>query len=335
MRDEPGTGLRPLAGLALLLALAAAVWWGLDRLELRPNWLQVEAPRVAVVGQPLPFRVHLMPLKEPTRLCADIHGGTRRDAFVKYLATGGSKPVGKEGGSFDFEIIVPSRPELRFLAGVFYLSPTGDWHDHTLAAGTMLIPVSGNPGGKVVMRLEPLTTQPSGGGNTNDSHVSAAPRWLTALLFLFAAALAWRGSLSGRGDRWWRMLVIAIALASLWELFGLESWLTSQARTIARASDLYYPRAIFQRAVVSLAIVGSISFWLFIPRLSRSRRLPVIAFALYAAIALVNLVSWHPIDQIADRSWHGLTVVQTLKLGCAAFTLLGVRRAEGATRTNP
>src|SRR5579872_3297080 len=110
MRDEPAARLRRVAGLTFLLAAAATVWWELDRLELRPDWLQVEAPRLAVAGQPLQFRVHLSPLTEPTRLCADIHGGTRRDDFVRYVATGGSKAVGKEGGMFDFEIIVPPKP---------------------------------------------------------------------------------------------------------------------------------------------------------------------------------------------------------------------------------
>ncbi|HOS75684.1 MAG TPA: hypothetical protein PKW12_10525, partial [Verrucomicrobiota bacterium] len=51
---------RVSAGLAL--AAAAVIWWGLDALEPRVNWLRVEAPRRAVAGQPLTLRVHLAPL---------------------------------------------------------------------------------------------------------------------------------------------------------------------------------------------------------------------------------------------------------------------------------
>jgi hypothetical protein len=221
---------------------------------------------------------------------------------------------------------------LRFVSGIFFLSPTGDWRDHTLVADTLLIPVSSKPRDKVVRRLKPLGTQ-SYGDNTEDSHTTAAPRWLTGLVFLISAVWVWRSGRLDQGNRRWQLLAVALALACLWELFGLEPWFTTQARTIARAWDLYYPRAIFQRAVVSLAMVGWILLYLFFLRVSGSRRLLAVAFALYVAIALVNLVSWHPIDVIVDMSWHGFTVVQALKLGCAAMILLEVRRAEASHLT--
>ena len=107
MQREPAARLRGRVGLILLVAAAAAVWWGLDRSEPRADWLRVEAPRRAIAGQPLPMRVHLVPLAEPTRLCADLHWGTTRDTSIGCLATGGTRAVGKEGGTFNFEIMVP------------------------------------------------------------------------------------------------------------------------------------------------------------------------------------------------------------------------------------
>jgi len=38
----------------------------------------------------------------------------------------------------------------------------------------------------------------------------------------------------------------------------------------------------------------------------------------------------HAIDKLADLSRHGVSLVQALKLGCAAMTLLGVRRMRRA-----
>ena len=88
-----------------------------------------------------------------------------------------------------------------------------------------------------------------------------------------------------------------------------------------------YPRAVFQKAVVSVAILASILFCLFIGRVGISRRFLMISLALYLVISVVNLVSWHPIDNLAGLSWHRLTLVQALKLGCAAMALLGVWKA--------
>jgi hypothetical protein len=342
MQREPKTRLPGWVGLLLLLAAAAAVLWGLDHWERPAAWLRVEAPPRAVAGQTLPLRVHLAPLAEPARLCADLHWGTTRDTSMGYLGTGGSKAVGKEGGTFDFEIRIPSAQGMRFITGILFLSPTGSWQDHTLVAATEVIPVSSNTAEKVETRLEPLRVQPPGDATTEHPRPTAPPRWLTALLFLVAAVAAWGGGPSadgssgvpGHGNRWWQVLAVAMALACLWELFGLESWLGAQARAMARAEDFYYPRAAFQKVVISVAIAATVFSFLLIRRVRSSYRLLLASFALYLAISGVNLVSWHPIDRVADLSWHGLTLVQALKLCCAALTLVPYAR-NAARRAQP
>jgi hypothetical protein len=54
-------------------------------------------------------------------------------------------------------------------------------------------------------------------------------------------ALSAKGSNRGPGDgnRCWRVLAVAVALACLWGLFGLENWLGAQARvmTLLGASE--------------------------------------------------------------------------------------------------
>jgi NO-binding membrane sensor protein with MHYT domain len=76
--------------------------------------------------------------------------------------------------------------------------------------------------------------------------------------------------------------------------------------------------------VISVAVAATATFLLFVRRARSSRRLLLVCFSLYLGISLVNLVSLHAIDRIADLSWHGLALVQALKLGCAAMTLRGV-----------
>ena len=336
MQPEPRAKLLGRAGLILLVGVAAVIWWGLDRLEPRADWLRVEAPRRAVAGQPLPLRVHLAPLAEPTRVCADLHWGTARDGRMEYLASGGSKVVGREGGTFDFEIVVPPANGLRFVTGIIFLSRTGSWDDHTLVAATEVIPVSGNTADKVDSRLEPLRLQPPADSSNGHPRPAAFPRFLTGLLFLVAAVAAWRvgqnseGPAPGSGKRWWQILAVLLALACLWELSGLESWLGAQARAMARAGDLYYPRAAFQRVVISGAIAATVVVLIFLWRARSSRRLLLAAFGLYLGISAVSLVSLHAIDRIADLSWQGVSVLQALKLACAALTLHGLRRARRA-----
>ena len=62
--------------------------------------------------------------------------------------------------------------------------------------------------------------------------------------------------------------------------------------------------------------------------LVRTLSILLVGLGLYLGISLVNLVSLHVIDKLADLSWHGLTLVQALKLGCSAIILRGARRHD-------
>jgi len=334
LRPEPARRLRGFAGLMVLLAAAAVIWWGLGRAEHRPDWLGVEAPRRALAGQPFPVRVHLAPLAEPGFLCADLHWGATRDTPMRYLATGGSKPVGREGGTLDFEITVPPKEGIGFVMGVIYFGPTGNWGDHKLAAASELVPVVSGPAKPEETRLEPLRLQPSVEPSPSHPPPTYGPRLLTGLLFLAAMMVAWHQgppnkALDGRPSletRWWQALMVLLALACLWELLGLESWLGDRARAMAHARNLYYLRTVLQKAVISMAVAAAILMLPFIRRVRSSHRLVLVSFGLYLAIAAVNLVSLHAIDKVADLSWHRVSLVQALKLGCAVMTLEGLRR---------
>jgi hypothetical protein len=331
---EPAGRLRGYAGLILFAAAAVMIWWGLDRSERRADWLHVEAPRRAIVGQPYPVHVHLAPQAEPGFLCADLRWGETRNTPMRYLASGGSQAVGTEGGTVHFDIPVPPKAGMRFVMGVIFFSRTGSWGDHRLAANTELIPVVSDPTAPKETGLEPLRLQPPGDRSPNHPPPAYAPRFLTGLLFLAALVAAWAVGPSakepdgkpGPAALWWQALVVLLALACLWELFGLEIWLGERARAMARAQDLYYPRAVLQKVVISVAAAATVLLLPFIGRVRSSHRLVLVSFGAYLAISSVNLVSFHVIDKVADLSWHGVNLVQALKLACAAMTLLGVGR---------
>src|SRR5205823_5389017 len=127
---------------------------------------------------------------------------------------------------------------------------------------------------------------------------SAVPRLLVGLLFLVSAVVAWRARhkapdiAADSGGRWWKRLAIALLLACLWELPGVENWLGSEARAMARAEDVYYSRAVFQKAMTSTVIVITAMFLVRVWRRARkSRRLLYASLALYLGLSTVAMLS--------------------------------------------
>jgi len=325
--------------LVLLVAAMAAAWWWLGRLEDGVAWLQVEAPRHAVGGVLLPLRIEVTGLPGPTCLCADLHWTNRRDTSNGFLASGGVKPVGPAGGQFDFEIRVRPTNDLRYVRGIIYLTPTGDWNDQTFAAATDLIPVTdgrhGGPSTWVRWPVHPLFNARA------PANPPATLRRITGLMWLAAsvvAGLVFRSQARSREKssselRWWLALAVGLALASGWEWFGLESRVGVLGRTWAHAEDVYALRAGFQKALISVAFAATLGFLAFGWRQRRTYQLTLIWLGLYLAVAFVNLLSFHPVDQYAGLSWHGITLIGALKIACAAATLKSVGQARQALQS--
>lgn len=319
----------------LLLAALVAAWWWLDHLGERAKWLTVEVARQAVVGEPLPVRIHLAGLTEATYLCADLHWTNRREASNGFLASGGARPVGGEGGSFDFEIIVQATNGLRFVNVIIYLSPTGTWPDHTFAAATALIPVEGrHPDDTPKMSRVPIHLLKDHG--REKVRPTVIPRLMTALLLLASALIAWvtcrsisrNPTSSHQRLRRWQYLAAALTLAGVWELLAMEHWVGMHLRALARAGDVYHARSIFQRAVISVTLAATMALLCFGWRKEGSDQVLLVFFGLYLVISAVNLLSFHSLDAYAGISWLGVTLVEALKFVCAAGTLGGTWQAR-------
>jgi hypothetical protein len=315
------------AVLLLVITIAVGAWWLLDRLGPRTAWLQVEGPAYAIAGQGLRLRLSVAPLPEPALVCADVHWGITRDQSEGYLASGGIRSVGAAGGTFDFWVPLPRTNLLHYVRVVVYLSQDGSWERRARVAATELIPVRSDPGVRPEQRLQALRLEAMDKSANGHPPPRSGLRLAAGLLFLCAAVLAWsaRGGLQVLAEpRWRRAITLALALACLWELLALEYWIGTQARAIALAGDMYYPRALFQKGVISaICGIAAVGFG-FLARAPRAHRLWLGAFGLYAALSAVNLISLHTIDRIAELSWHGVTLIYALKLCCAALTLLGV-----------
>ncbi|MBE0544538.1 MAG: hypothetical protein IH623_24635 [Verrucomicrobia bacterium] len=319
----------------LLLAAMAAAWWWLDHLGDGAKWLRVEVARHAVVGEPLPVRIHLAGLTEATYLCADLHWTNMRDASNGYLASGGAKPVGREGGSFDFEIMVHATNGLRFVNVIIFLSPTGAWHDHTFAAATGLIPVaSSHADGTPKMSRVPVHLLEDHG--RENVRPTAIPGLIRGLLLLASAMIAWvtcrslsRAPTSSHHRlRRWQALAAALTLACVWELLALENWVGMHLRALAHAGDVYHARSFFQRAIISVTLAATMVLLCFGWRKQRSEQVMLNFFGLYLVISAINLLSFHSLDKYAGISWLGVTLIEALKFVCAGATLRAVWQAR-------
>lgn len=318
---------RRAIALACFASIAAGLWFWLGRLE-HIDWLVVEGPAQAVVGEPVSLRVHVKRWAVDSKLCVDLHWSRDRNTSLGFLAAGEPKAVNKTGGTFDFTIPVPARDNLHFVNGIIYLSPDGDWNNHTFAATTDLIPMTTTRSVRATGLVRLLVRQLAEDTARGVPPKSSPLRLATGLAWLFCAVMFgrwhWRAGRFSRpaikAPRWGLGFAVGFALAGIWELAGFENMLGNWARSWARAEDIYYPRVLFQKAVLSLILAAVVVWFGFCGR-RRRLRWWLLSFGLYLAITTVNLLSLHALDQYAAISWRGLALVDALKFPCAVIAL--------------
>lgn len=323
--------------LICFVSLVAALWFWLGRWG-EVAWLTVEGPTHVVVGEPVQLRVHLTRGEQDALLCADLHWASDRNTPEGFLAAGDAKVAVHSGGTFDFRVPVPARDNLRFVNGIIYLSPDGQWSNHTFVATTELIPITRTRDGRAPVLVRwPLRQLAEDFARIAPSR-SPLLRWATGLTWLLAAAVLVRQLRPARNvsmqhtkiPRGLMTVAAGFALAGIWELAGLENLLGNQARSLARAEDLYYPRATFQKLVIAVTIAAALVGLALAWRKCVARPW-LLAFGLYLAVTLVNLLSLHVVDQFAGRSWHGVAFVDAMGLLCAVTAMVSLLRTKSPT----
>lgn len=316
--------------IALFVVLLAGSWFLVSRSGNTSAWLTVVAPQFAAPGTTFPVQVHVTRAPTAAILRADLHWAVDRNSTKGFLAAGAGQPVTEAGGIFTFQIPVPPQPGLRFVTIVIYLSPDGNWNNHTFVATTRLIPIQITPpAGPTDLVTWPVFPLEENAPPRNPPG-SSLPRYFTGIFWLIGALLFW--NFQPLPPRWRRIGFGCLVLAALWELAGLEKSLGFLARNFARAEDVYYSRLIFQRAFISVVMASGIVL-LFRARHQPLARGPFVCFGVYLMLAAINLVSLHAFDQVASQTWLGVTLVDLAKLLLASAALVGLfRDIAGAKR---
>ncbi len=339
MKPTDRRSLGAAAAAAAVAALAVAVWLALDRLNQRADWVTVQAPAYAAVGQPLPLKITVKKADVPTWLVVDLHGTDRSRRSAGFLSSGGRRLV-VAPGSYLFEPQVKPREDLAFVVAVVYLSPTGDWETRDRSATTDLVRVRSGAPSAAGARLGAL---PAYRGDTrvapsaaprdrgapawNESDRSAGKTAVAGLLLAAAAAAAWSArAAGGRRRPAWAAMAAGLAVAAAWELSGAGRALTEVVRTIAGTHDWYYLRKPFQAAVIAALTAGGAGAAVLVGRAGRSLGGPLatalIGALLYGVVTAVDLLSFHATDAIAGVSVAGFPLVQVLKAASIAVVLL-------------
>jgi hypothetical protein len=111
-----------------------------------PQWVRATYPKAMKPGQACQVRLLLHDVRDGMKLSADLNWSKKGGAFGGGNTWGGVPRVVKGPGPYTFAFVPQDKPDLGNFVLTIYLSPTGDWKDHTLLA-TEAIPV-GDANGK-------------------------------------------------------------------------------------------------------------------------------------------------------------------------------------------
>ncbi|MCX6568756.1 MAG: hypothetical protein NT147_06880 [Candidatus Aminicenantes bacterium] len=332
--------------VAALVLIFAATWALLDRTERRPGWLTVDAPAAAVVGEPLEIRVKLDKSVEATEISCTLHRAGTDRKIQGYLASSGPARATSGGETCAFIFEVPEREDMAFASAIIYLSPTGEWPDGTRAVSTKLMPVKrdgptlkdrGLKRTRVFHYLtaaEAAAAKAAGEGPRHGSSPWAHPVIFVLLISSAALCRAKAGRrgpdespIETRGRTTWLAFAAVFVLSAFLELSGVAGHLAAWGRRLAEEGNLYDLRKPFQKAIMAAVAAAALGlFFLFIRALRKpgshvSLWWVGIGLAAYLSVSFVIVLSFHAVDVLRSRTWHGLSPVDAAR-GAGAFVSL-------------
>ncbi|HYA48685.1 MAG TPA: hypothetical protein VEG35_03210 [Burkholderiales bacterium] len=364
---------RKPTSIVLFMAVAVlafgAVWAILSVFHDRyADWLTVETPRAAVVGQPFDFRVSVHRASEPSVLDISV-----------YVLGWNLVPVGRlsgfhfheavhAGDTREFRLDVKPVDKMAYIQFVLWLSPTGDWNMRTAGADTAPVPVrtgklsngggwrklpafvnnkARHPDARLLAAGRPPESGPYRASSSPFRAALAALLVLGGLVILFGPVRrdrkAKEGSAagvppagSGKEHRAWTAIAVLSFLLAMSEVFLLEGRVAGWGRGFVYRLGLYNFRQIGQKAGLALAAAAlAVLLLLAAQTLGRRRALaPLVvaatAMAGYLVLALAGALSFHYVDIARRISLAGLSLVDAVKAVCAAAVLLvGVLELRG------
>lgn len=363
LRKIPAT---VLVTLGIVLLVFIATWMAIDRVERRsrirnrPGWLTVEASPLAVVGQPFELRVALEDLPGPEKIACGLRWTASDRRISGGLAAAGPARETRGGETLMFRVGVKDNEEMRFVAAVIYLSPTGRWQDRTRGVSTELIPV--RPAGFTgeippprVLGITPTSTpeeeaRKDSGREARGGALNGFLRPLLVFVLMAAgvlcAVLAVRRNRGrAQGERLarpaWSGFALLLLLFGCLEAFDVPGRMTEWARLASMEHNVYDLRRPVQGAVAVAAAFGVAFLFLYLiraPSKSRDRRWLLatgIGVIVYLSLTLVGMLSFHPVDVLRRMSLAGVSPFHAARGAGAALSLLSASLAlRSAKRTD-
>jgi len=365
MRDDRNRRFGRAGAVASLVLVFAATWIALSLTDDRPGWLTVEAPEIAVVGRPFEVRVTLKRSVEPTEINCTLNRANAERKGWGYLASSGPpRPAaGGETYTFVFER-VPEREATSYAFVLVYLSPTGRWEDGTRAATAQYLPVTKDDPAEAslglrktrVYRYPTAAEEARAQARARTRRPSGRPSvWVHPLLGLLLLAASVFAGIKAKRSRTaaateeagestvWLAFAVLLAAGAIMELSGIAGHITAWGRRLAEEQGVYELRRPAQKAIMAaLAAAGLGLFILFIrairkPGPHRALWWAGIGLAVYLAMSVVSILSFHAVDAASRMLWHGVSPVDAARgagaLAAFLAALAGVRRPARRTLT--
>lgn len=319
--------LRRNLPLGLGLALAGLCAWALlGRISERASWLVVEVPAEVAKGRTLELRLTFPDPAPAGTVKVDLHWKDQRGEIRGFLSAVPPQATKPEIAAHRFLLPLPALPSLAEVYAVAYLSPDGRWEKRTRAAVTEEIAVVPPPTSFAAaapdfrrvdtfdLNFEPVPKRRD----------SAAVRWLIAMAWLTAGAIAWRRLRSPLGAA----LAVAALLAAAGELIAADTALADILRRYATAQSWYEGRRELQRlfTAAAFAFTGVLLGLIWRRSLPPARAVFFTALVAFAGAEAVSLISLHGADRWLNRPLAGIPAIQLAKLAAAAVAVLAVRR---------
>src|SRR5688572_6156583 len=123
----PALRTRTLAAIVVALVVAVAVF--VFRAEAEATWLRVDAPAVAVVGEPWVVTVTLLEPADGAFLGMDLHASDAREGRVRVVAAGQPRAVADGQRTFRFTLELREPIDVARVHAIVFLSRSGPWPD--------------------------------------------------------------------------------------------------------------------------------------------------------------------------------------------------------------